>query len=171
MSTEEAFIEYSTRKLNQLCERIEICVSKLTPEQIWSRRAENENAIGNLMLHLEGNVRQWILSGVDGEADIRVRNREFSTRSGVPVTELKARLRSTVDRAIEVIRTLPPARLTERITVQGYDITVLEAIYSVVEHFSGHTFQVIFVTKLLTGEDLGFYSYLSAPKAHEAETP
>jgi uncharacterized damage-inducible protein DinB len=170
MSVESVFLKYSADKLEQLCGRIETCLDKLAGDQIWARHAENENAVGNLTLHLAGNVRQWILSGVGGEPDQRVRDQEFSARGGVETAELKQRLRSTVDSAAALIRSLPPARLSERLTIQAYDVTVLEAILHVVEHFSGHTGQIIFATKFLTGQDLGFYAHLKA-KLHHETTP
>ena len=136
---------------------------KLSPEQTWARAAENQNAAGNLVLHLTGNVRQWLLSGIGGEPDHRIRDLEFSARGG---ENLAADLRLVVDRACQVVRTLPHHRLTERVTIQGHDVSVLQAIYHVVEHFSGHTAQIILLTKALTGEDPGFYSYLSKSDAH-----
>lgn len=169
MAIESVFLHYSADKLAQLCGRIETCVDKLTPAQIWARHGENENAIGNLMLHLSGNVRQWILSGVGGEPDTRERDREFDARGGMAIPELKQRLRSAVDAAVALIRALPPDRLAERITVQNYDVTVLEAILHVVEHFSGHAGQIMFATKLVTGADLGFYAHLRS--AHVEKTP
>lgn len=169
MTIETNFLEYGAEKLTQLYERIETCLNKLGPEQVWARGGENQNAAGNLVLHLNGNVRQWILSGVGGAPDNRVRDLEFSTRRGESAAAM-GQLRDAVNRATEVLRTLPPARLAERVTIQGHEVTVLEAIFHVVEHFSGHTAQIIFITKMLTGEDLGFYSYLSQPQPHQGKT-
>jgi hypothetical protein len=157
MTPGQEFLRYSAEKLELLHRRLEACVAKLTPEQVWARPNENSNAIGNLILHLNGNVRQWILSGVRGDKDERVRDLEFDTRGGVAPEELLKRLSETMTAALETIRMFPETRLTERHLIQGYDVTLLQAIYQVVEHFSGHTFQIIFATKLITGEDLGFY--------------
>ena len=171
MPLESILLTFSADKLEQLCGRIETCVDKLTPEQIWTRNTENENAGGNVMLHLAGNVRQWILHGVAGQPDVRVRDQEFEARGGIESAELKAKLRSTVTEAAALIRDLPPDQLCERRKIQKYDVTVLEAILHVVEHFSGHAGQIIFATKLLTGDDLGFYAYLRTPQSHAKETP
>jgi uncharacterized damage-inducible protein DinB len=158
MSNEEVFLKFSSEKLTQLYGRIETCVGKLTPEQIWTRGADNDNAVGNLVLHLAGNVRQWIMCGVGGAEDRRDRDSEFDARSGENLLE---RLRPAVEEAVALIAALPHDKLGERRTIQKhYDVTVLEAIYHVVEHFSEHTGQIIFATKLLTGEDLGFYGHL-----------
>ncbi len=171
MSIESTFTAFAADKLIQLEARVETCIDKLTPEQIWSRHSENENAVGNLALHLAGNVRQWILSGVGGEPDTRVRDREFAARGGVDSAELKRRLRSTVEAAATFIHSVSGERIVQRIAVQDYQITVLEAIFHVVEHFAMHTGQIIFATKLLTGEDLGFYAHLRTAKAHGEQTP
>lgn len=171
MTVETNFLNYAAEKLAQLCGRVETCLGKLTPEQIWMRGTENQNAVGNLVLHLNGNVRQWILSGVGGVPNARNRDGEFSARGGMEPEALARLLRDSVDRAVALIVALPPARLAERTTIQGHDVTLLEAIFHVVEHFSGHTSQIIFVTKMLTGEDLGFYSYLLNPQPHAEKTP
>jgi len=166
MTIETQVLNYCADKLNQLCGRIETCLAKLTPEQVWMRGAETQNAAGNLVLHLTGNVRQWILTGVGGAPDNRDRDAEFAARDGITPEELSRRLKQVVDAAVAIIRTLPADQLLARVTIQGHDVSLLEAILHVTEHFSGHTSQIIFITKMVTGEDLGFYSYLSKPQSH-----
>jgi len=170
MGLDHVFIECSTKNLKQLVSRIRACLDKLSPGEIWARGHENENAIGNLVLHLSGNVRQWIISGVGGAPDTRVRDAEFAARALMETEELLGRLDATVNEAIVVLNGVTAARLEERVTIQKYELTVLEAIYHVVEHFSQHTGQIIFATKMLTGEDLGFYRHLKAA-AHAEKTP
>jgi uncharacterized damage-inducible protein DinB len=165
------FLTYSTDKLRQLSGRIESCLGKLTGEQIWARGGENENAVGNLALHLCGNVRQWIIAGVGGVPDTRQRDREFAARDAIPAPELAERLRTTVAQAVAVLDGVTAERLAERVVVQKYEMSVLLAIFHVVEHFSGHTGQIIFATKMLTGTDLGFYQHLRTPAAHSEKTP
>lgn len=167
---DRVFLDCSARDLEQLLSRIRDCVGKLTPEEIWARGNENENAIGNLVLHLAGNVRQWIISGVGGAPDARNRDAEFAARGGVAPSELLERLGSTVREAVAVLGKVTPHRLTEHVTIQKYNVTILEAIFHVVEHFSQHTGQIIFATKMLTGEDLGYYKHLKAA-AHTEKTP
>jgi len=164
------FCEYSVRKLMQLGGRVDACLERLDEAQIWDRESEAENAVGNLVLHLEGNVRQWALSAVGGEADVRERDAEFGARGGVDKRELRNRLASAVGAAVDVIAKLDDDRLAKRIRVQGYDLTVLEAVYQVVDHFAGHAGQIQLLTKLHTKQDLGFYAHLSNP-AHQEETP
>lgn len=149
--------------------RIAACVATLSEEQVWARGSENENAVGNLLLHLAGNVRQWILAGVGGKPDVRVRDREFSARSGIAPGELVERLGAIVEDACQVIGGLTPERLSEKVTVQNYTIPVLEAVYHVVDHFAQHTGQVVFATKMMTHADMGFYRHLSKP--HNEKTP
>jgi uncharacterized damage-inducible protein DinB len=158
----EQFLKYSASKLRELSSRIEFCLDQLTEEQIWTRGKESENAVGNLVLHLCGNVGQWIVSTIGNRPDTRNRPAEFAARSSATKDELRARLRATIDAALAVIEGLTPAQLAARHTIQGYDVSVLEAIYHVVEHFSMHTGQIIFATKLLTTADPGFYRHLEA---------
>jgi uncharacterized damage-inducible protein DinB len=170
VKVEQIFVQASSKKLDQLLSRIRDCVNKLEPDEIWARGHENENAIGNLVLHLSGNVGQWIISGIGGAPDTRERDTEFAARGGMETAELLGRLESAVKEAIVVIGRVTPERLTQRVVIQKYDLTVLEAIFHVVEHFAQHTGQIIFATKMLTGEDLGFYKHLKA-SAHREKTP
>lgn len=167
---ERLFLEYSAGKLEQLTERIVRCLDRLTEEQIWHRGSDAANAAGNLVLHLCGNVRQWIGMGVAGLPDVRNRDAEFAAREGLSKQELAGKLQGTVREAAGILRGLPPGELARRTVVQGYDVTVLEAIYHVVEHFSGHTGQIIFLSKALRGEDLGFYRHLQRA-SHEEKIP
>lgn len=167
----ELFLRFSIEKLTQLAGRIRACLERLTPEQVWARGSESENAVGNLVLHLCGNVRQWVGFGIAGWPDVRERDSEFRARGGLGPQELSERLDATVRQATEVLRALPPERLKDRTRVQNYDVTVLEAVYHVVEHFAGHTGQILYATKQMTHEDLGFYRHLSGPQPHTERTP
>ena len=169
MTLEEEFLTSAADKLAENLERIDSCLTELPPPALWARDSENENAVGNLLLHLEGNVRQWILSGIGAGPDERDRPNEFSARTGASASVLFAKLSGTVGEALVLIRSLPHRRLTEAVSIQGYDTTVLSAIFHVVEHFSGHTYQIILLTKRFTGKDLGFYSYLNKTGRREIE--
>ena len=160
MNVESLFLKFSVDKLRQLAERIETCLGKLNEEQIWARGGENENAIGNLVLHLTGNVRQWIVSTLGNNPSPRDRDREFNARTGPPAAELTRTLRDTVEQAAQVISRLDTERLTRTYDIQNYLVSGVDAVYHVVEHFSEHTGQIIFATKMLTGSDLGFYAHL-----------
>ena len=159
------FLSSSRKTLSVWLGRIEKCVSQLTPEQIWWRGQENSNAIGNLLLHLSGNIRQWIISGVGGAPDTRNRDAEFAQREMIPTEELVERLKTTVLEADAVLARLTEDDLEQRRRIQvRYDVTVLEAIHHVVEHFAMHAGQILYATKLLTGEDLGFFRHLQAQR-------
>jgi len=152
----ELFLAYSTKKLEQMTAAIMLCVGKLKEEQIWRRDKAVENTVGNLVLHLCGNVQQWIGYSIGGDPDTRDRAGEFSA-TDLPRPELEAKLRATIDHALEVLRKFPPERLGETVTTQNGNSTALEAIYQVVGHFQQHAGQIIFATKQLTGEDLRIY--------------
>jgi len=170
-TVDQLFLKFAAGKLEQLNSRIVDCLGRLTDEQIWLRGAETQNAAGNLVLHLCGNVRQWILSGVGGQSDTRQRDAEFAARGGASGAELAKRLQGVVGEAAGVIRGAAPERLTQMIRVQGHDVTVLEAIGHVTEHFAQYAGQIMYATKLLTGADLGYYKHLSRAAAHQEETP
>ncbi len=166
----DLFCEYSVRKLIQLAGRVDACLERLDDGQIWQRGSEAENAVGNLVLHLEGNVRQWAMSAVGGETDVRMRDAEFAARGGVEKAELRSRLAEAVAAAAQVISGLTEDRLVESVRVQGYELSALEAVYQVVDHFAGHAGQIQLLTKWYTKQDLGFYAHLSNP-AHGEDTP
>ncbi len=170
-SLDRLFLAFAAAKLGQLTARIQDCLGRLSAEQIWARASDHQNAVGNLVLHLCGNVRQWIISGLGGAPEVRQRPEEFAARGGPTGSELAARLEATVREAVAIIRALTPERLLERVVIQGYDVTKLEAVLHVLEHFAQHTGQIIYATKLLTGADLGYYRHLSQPAPRTDPTP
>ena len=137
--------------------RIERAVAGLNDVDIWWRPNEASNSIGNLILHLCGNVRQWIVSGVGGAPDARDRQAEFDRRQPMPREELLVLLRRTIREVDQTLARVTEEELLLPRTIQGYDTTVLGAIYHVVEHFSMHTGQILLLAKARTGEDLGLY--------------
>jgi uncharacterized damage-inducible protein DinB len=163
-----AFLAEARRHLREdYLPKIERCLERLTDEQVWRRASERSNSVGNLLLHLEGNLRQWVVSGAGGARDARVRDREFAERRHVPREELLCALRAAVSEADEALARLDPAALLERRRVQGLDVTLLAAVFHAVEHFSMHTGQVILLTKMLADEDLAFYDFSAgAPRAN-----
>jgi uncharacterized damage-inducible protein DinB len=148
------FLDASCRKLAQMTEYLTTCVKKLTDEQIWQRHGAYDNAVGNLMLHLCGNARQWIMHGVGAAPDVRVRDKEFSADGGMSGAELIALFEATMDEAKRVIAAVPAERMVERVLPQGRDVSVLEAIYQVVGHVQQHVGQIILMTKQMLATDL-----------------
>jgi uncharacterized damage-inducible protein DinB len=139
--------------------KIERCVGLLSDEQIWWRANPESNSIGNLLLHLSGNVRQWIVTGLGGAADARDRDAEFAQREPIAREELLARLKDTLREADAVLAKFDLGRLLNPHEIQGLSVSALETILHVVEHFSMHTGQIILLTKLLTATDLQFYDF------------
>ncbi len=164
MATEQALaaelIRASRHELRLSLDKIGKALAGVSAEQAWQRAHENENAIGNLLLHLSGNVRQWILCGLGGAEDRRDRPAEFAQRAPLPLDETFEQLRKTVEQADTVLAALPPAVLLEKRTIQVYEVTGVHAILHVITHFSEHTGQILWAVKRLTGEDLGFYANL-----------
>lgn len=150
-------IALSRRFLREYLTKIRLAVSVLDDEIIWARPNEASNSIGNLMLHLAGNARQWIVSGVGGAADVRDRQSEFDQRAPLPATSLIDLLEQTVSDADAVLASLTHADLHTRRTIQANDISVLEAVYHVVEHFSMHTGQIILLAKSKEPDRIRFY--------------
>jgi uncharacterized damage-inducible protein DinB len=140
--------------------KIERCLEELSDEDIWWRTHEEGNSIGNLLLHIAGNARQWIVGGVGGAENRRVRQQEFDQREGISRAELLDQLRRTLDEVEEVLARQDADAMMEPRQIQQYDVTVLEAIYHVVEHFAMHTGQVILLTKMLKRTDMKFYEHL-----------
>ncbi|HLL77347.1 MAG TPA: DinB family protein [Pyrinomonadaceae bacterium] len=173
--TARAFIEEARRLLSQdYLPKIERCLERLTDEQIWWRANPDSNSVGNLLLHLAGNARQWVVAGVGGAEDVRERQAEFDAgkaggdEARPTASELLARLRVTLEEVDAVLAGLSPATLLERRRIQGLEgVVVLNAVFHVVEHFSTHTGQIVLLTKLLTAGDLAFYDFAAgAPRAN-----
>jgi uncharacterized damage-inducible protein DinB len=155
----EAFTGEARKLLkHEYLQKIERCLRELSDEQVWWRANSESNSIGNLLLHLSGNARQWIVCGLGGVPDKRRRQEEFDERSMIPRTELLARLRTTIEEVDQVLAGFDGTRILERKIIQGMDVTALEAIFHVTEHFSMHTGHIILLTKQLTAQDLRFYN-------------
>jgi len=136
--------------------RIVKCLQQLSEEEIWWRPNSASNSSGNLVLHLCGNVRQWIISGLGGAGDTRERDREFAERGPIPRQALVTQLRRTIRDACRVLARLSDDSLSRKHAMQGFHVTGLDAAFHVAEHFGYHTGQIIYITKLKRAHDLGF---------------
>ncbi len=152
----------SSRKLlfGQHWPRMKTCVESLTTEQIWWRPNQASNSIGNLLLHLNGNVRQWLVTTFNHGEDKRNRPAEFAAKEGGTAKKLLDRLGATLDEAAQVLERLTPAELLSNYEVQGYHTNGVYVVYHVIEHFGMHYGQIVYITKYLSGKDLGFYKDL-----------
>ena len=156
------FLEFSRTKLNtQYWPRLRACVESLTDEQIWWRPNDASNSVGNLLLHLNGNVRQWLVASFNKLEDARNRPAEFKEPERIPGALLLRQLGETIQQASAVLSRLTETDLLARYEIQGRNLTGLAAVYQVVEHFGLHYGQILYVTKMLRGEDLGFYRELN----------
>ena len=153
----ELFIIHSAGKLEQMSVYIENCLDRLTEDQIWARGSTPENSVGNLVLHLCGNLGQWVGHYVAGREDTRNRPAEFAAESRFPKAELTLKLRAAVESAQSDIGAVTGARLAERVKMPAGEMAVLTVVYQVVGHFQQHTGQIMFATKWTTQGDLGFY--------------
>jgi uncharacterized damage-inducible protein DinB len=175
-SVARAFIAEARRLLSgDYLPKIERCLEQLDDADVWRRPNAQSNSVGNLLLHLSGNARQWIVAGIGGAEDKRARQTEFDAgkqqQAGddeLPTAqELLASLRATLAEVDAVLARLDPASLLERRTIQGLsEVVILSAIFHVVEHFSMHTGQIIQLTKMRAARDLDFYDFSAgAPRA------
>jgi hypothetical protein len=157
------FLNFSRAKLlDQYWPRMKRCVECLTDDQLWWRPNASSNSVGNLLLHLNGNVTQWLVNSFNAEPDLRDRPAEFAASEGASSGELVAKLEATLARAAEVLGRLTPAELLAPYLIQGYHVRGLDAVYQVVEHFGLHHGQIIYITKTLLDRDLGFYKELAS---------
>jgi uncharacterized damage-inducible protein DinB len=144
------------------------CLQLLSEEEIWWRPNAASNSAGNLVLHLSGNIRQWIISGLGGAPDARIREEEFSARGQFSRRALVTRLNQTVREAFRVLQRLPPQALTRQYRIQGFRVTGLAAVAHVFFHFSYHAGQIIYVTKLKRARDLRLTRLPRIPKKKQA---
>ena len=158
MNAAEEFLERSRYYLSrEYLPKLRQCVDALPDDAVWRRANESSNSIGNLLLHLSGNVRQWIVSGVGGRRVDRDRAAEFSARDGPSGADLIENLGKAVSEADAVIAGLAVEDLVRPCTIQDRDTTVLDAIYHVVEHFAMHTGQIVLLTKAYSPDRIHFY--------------
>jgi len=157
----KAFLEFSRHKLlEEYWPRLRTAVARLSDEQVWWRPNEASNSVGNLLLHLNGNVRQWLLGSFARGEDARDRPAEFAERQLLPASQLLDTLDRTLHEVRVVLSRVSTQELLATCHIQGYTVSGLAAIYHVVEHFGMHYGQILYVAKQLQGADLGFYQEL-----------
>ena len=157
-------IAETTNCLTSCVAKIRHCLSQLTDEQVWWRPHESMNSIGNLILHLSGNVRQWIVAGIGGAPDVRDRPREFSEIQVIPKDELLRRLKEAVSEASEALSKMTTAEMLRPRRIQGFEVSGLGAIFDSVPHFKGHTQEIIGLTRMQLGDN---YKFDWVPKTAE----
>jgi uncharacterized damage-inducible protein DinB len=152
------FIDQTLISIDENTSKINACLKQLDEKDIWFRHNEHVNSVGNIILHLCGNIRQYIISSLGGAPDIRERDLEFSTAGGLTNAELAAKWQEIIREAKTIIAPASPENLLRQRVVQGTTHTGISIIIHVTEHYSYHTGQIIFLTKLYKNTDMGFYS-------------
>lgn len=135
------------------------CVERMSEEDLWWRPNDVSNSVGNLVLHLCGNIRQWIVASIGGGKFQRDRDSEFAARGPIAKVELLANVKQAMSEVDAVLANLDPGGLLNRLTIQKYDVSTLQTVYHVVEHFSYHLGQILFIYKMRTGVDPAFYRF------------
>ena len=144
--------------------KIQHCLNQLDEGQVWWRPEPNMNSIGNLLLHLAGNVRQWIVAGVGDLEDTRLRRQEFADRNELPKGELLQSLVAVLDEAKRTMEAASESDLLTETRIQGHDVTKLGAIWHSVTHFQGHVQEIIGMTRQQLGDDYVFEWSPSSPE-------
>ncbi len=149
--------ECKRRLYDESLPRIRKCLAEMTVDEIWARPNEQTVSAGNLVLHLAGNVRQYVIATLGGVPDVRERQKEFDATGPMPTADLLQRLETTMTEAAAVIDRIDVARLLDTHRVQGFVESGLSILVHVVEHFSYHTGQLAYIVKSRKNVDLGFY--------------
>lgn len=166
-SVSKEFIEQAIIRLKENTPKVKKCLDEMSDGEIWKRPNPSCNSVGNMILHLCGNITQYIISSLGGIEDKRERDKEFSAEGGFTKVELFNKLESTVSQAGKIIEKVTPEEMLNKHSVQGFELSTIGIIIHVVEHYSYHTGQVIYWTKLLKDKDLGFNSSIDLNKKNE----
>ncbi|MFK7817799.1 MAG: DUF1572 family protein [Planctomycetaceae bacterium] len=164
----ESIIDEQIHLLQAAMVKLTNCVQQLSDDQIWWRPVNDLNSVGNLILHVCGNLRQWVISGVGGEPDRRQREAEFSATGGQTSEALCQQLTDTLAAVASVLRVTTIEQLLSKRTIQGFEVTGHGAIVHSVSHFVGHTHQIIQLTRLQLGSD---YAFAWSPESPTTDLP
>ena len=157
-------VEVKRRLIEESVPRIKKCLSKLSQEEIWRRPNKETVSVGNLVLHLCGNVSQWVLSGLGNVPDTRERDREFSETGGISADKLMEDMEGLMQKVSDVLDSLSPANLLEVRRVQGFEETGVAILIHVTEHFSYHTGQITYYVKTNKNIDMNYYGGIDLNK-------
>jgi len=152
------FISESLRRIDENTQKLSVCLNEFEEPDVWKRPNPHSNSVGNIILHLCGNIRQYAISSLGNMKDIRERDKEFSAEGGYMKSELLKKLTETIEQAKSIIQSAGEEELLRKRKVQGYLHSGVGIIVHITEHYSYHTGQIIFWTKLLKDKDLGFYA-------------
>jgi len=164
------FVSQAIHRIDENTEKLATCMQELEESEIWKRPNAHSNSVGNIILHLCGNIRQYAISSLANNKDVRERDKEFSADGGYSGPDLLQKLTDTLDQAKNIIQNVTGEELLRKRKVQGYTHSGIGIIIHVTEHYSYHTGQVIFWTKLLKDKDLGFYAGVNLNMKNEGLT-
>lgn len=155
-STSHKFCELSVELLDQSMVKIRHCLEQLSGDQVWWRPQPSINSVGNLCLHLDGNLRQWGIVPFSEADDERDRESEFSSEAKIPAADLLLQLEKTVDESKQIWEGLSEEKLQQPVNIQGFDVTFMHAISHTSSHFVGHAHQIIMLTRIKLGDGYRF---------------
>lgn len=165
MMKSEAAEQYFLQRCGQVLRehylpKIKEAVGLLAEDDLWAREGETSNSVGNLLLHLSGNVRQHIISGFGERLDERTRPVEFSAKSGLSKDKLMAEFEKTITEACNVLEVFPPEKLWDKREIQNNEVVLFDDLLHVTEHFAYHTGQIIYIVKAIKQHRFGWYKHL-----------
>lgn len=158
ISKKQLIDEFHTRVFEESYPRIYKCLSLLDEKQLWDSLNPNISSVGSLILHLSGNARQWILSGLGGEADNRKREEEFQTHINIRKSDFIFLLENLKMQLKNCLEGLSEEKFNQNYNIQGFNVSGFSVIVHVIEHFSYHTGQITTLTKIHTNKETGYYS-------------
>ena len=165
----QEFVSDIINHIDENTNKLKTCLDELAEQDVWRRPNKHSNSVGNLLLHLAGNIRQWIISSLGNAEDGRERDKEFAADGGYSKSELAVKLFSTIEEAKIIIQHISSEEIFKKRSVQGHFYSGVSIIIHVTEHYSYHTGQIIFWTKLLRDKDLGFYASVDLNLKNEAQ--
>jgi hypothetical protein len=168
MDTSSEFLRQTSFRFIQSFDRINHAIRQLDDRQVWHRPSAESNSVGIILQHLEGNLRQWICSALGGDEYLRVRTAEFAAESRVPKEQLLSNFSRLGNRVQEIVAAISSASLLDRKRIQGFDETVMSALYNAACHLELHAGQILFITKLLLGRN---YKEYWKPETREQGLP
>lgn len=157
----DAFLHESVINIEGARDHILHCLSQLNDEQAWWRPFEEANSIANILLHLCGNMTQWIIAPLTGRPDLRRREEEFARRDATSIAELRDRFVAVAGEAVAILKTFDSERLLDALRVQGYEVSVMGALYNSISHLRGHEQEIVYITRL---QLQGAYRYWMDPQ-------
>ncbi len=155
---ENELIDQCTYRLDESSRMVKKCLDQLSNDDVWKKPNESSNSIGNLILHLCGNITQYAISSLGGTEDTRQRDKEFQVTEGFSKEQLFDKLTNTLDQAKRIMKQTSVDELLRKRLVQGFNMSGIGIIIHVTEHYSYHTGQIALLTKLWKNKDLGFYA-------------